>query len=338
LIRYSGRTILELPAQSTADAAGVTEAAAPPSLLAPFHGAPPPAPAWFDDAIGQAPTREFVEVRGARVEMLTWGARGKPGLLFLHGNGAHADWWSFIAPFFAADYRVAAMSWTGMGNSDHRAQYDLDIFVEEIMAVAHAAGLFDAGKPVFVGHSFGGLPLTACASRHGREIAAAITVDSPVMSPERRRERRSRRGPLKTPQPNRIYPTWQEAMNRFRFQPVQPCDNLYIADFIARGSLKQVAATANTPAGFTWKFDPFMWKGYHDGAPHIDMSTAQCPVAMIFGEKSIFLTEKVIDYALEVAPPGSPCVMIPEAHHHIMVDQPLAFVSALRGLLGGWPR
>ena len=36
-------------------------------------------------------------------------------LLFLHGNGAHADWWSFIAPFFAAEYRVAALSWSGMG-------------------------------------------------------------------------------------------------------------------------------------------------------------------------------------------------------------------------------
>ena len=29
--------------------------------------------------------------------------------------------------------------------------------------------------------------------------------------------------------------------------------------------------------------------------------------------------------------------MIPDADHHLMVDQPLAFVSALRGLLAGWP-
>lgn len=307
------------------------------ALLAPFAGAQPPAPEWFATAIAHEPERSFVEVRGANVEVLIWGERGKPGLLLLHGNGAHADWWSFIAPFFAGTHRVAAMSWTGMGNSDHRPQYNLDIFVDEIMTVARAAGLFDAGKPVFVGHSFGGLPLTACASRHGAEIAAAITVDSPVMSPERRRERRSRRGPLKIPRPNAVYPTYQDALNRFRFQPVQPCENLYIADFIARRSLCEVAATADAPGGFTWKFDPFMWKGYHDGAPHIDMSTAQCPVAMIFGEKSAFLTEQVIDYALEVAPPGSPCVMIPEAHHHIMIDQPLAFVSALRGLLAGWP-
>lgn len=279
-----------------------------------------------------------MDVSGANIELLTWGERGKPGLLFLHGNGAHADWWSFIAPFFAADYRVAAMSWSGMGNSGHRQHYTLDLFVAEILAVANAAGLFDAGKPLVVGHSFGGMPLIACAARHGEQLRAVITVDSPVMSPERRRDRRSRRGPLKQPRPNRVYPTLQEALNRFRFQPEQPCENLYIADFIARTSLKQVAEDAETPAGFTWKFDPFMWKDYHDGKPHIDMTAAKCPVAMIFAEKSVFLRDGVIEYAQEVAPPGSPCIMIPEAWHHIMVDQPLAFVSALRGLFGGWPR
>ena len=36
-----------------------------------------------------------------KLEVLTWGEVGKPGLLFVHGNSAHADWWSFIAPFFA---------------------------------------------------------------------------------------------------------------------------------------------------------------------------------------------------------------------------------------------
>ena len=36
-------------------------------------------------------------------------------------------------------------------------------------------------------------------------------------------------------------------------------------------------------------------------------------------------------------PPGSPHVEIPEAEHHAMIDQPLAFVSALRALLAAWP-
>src|SRR3712207_9584205 len=63
---------------------------------------------------------------------------GKPGLLFLHGNGAHADWWSFIAPFFADTHRVAALSWSGMGGSDHRERYSIDGFVAEAFGVAEA--------------------------------------------------------------------------------------------------------------------------------------------------------------------------------------------------------
>ena len=65
-------------------------------LLAPFRGAKPPAPEWFDDAIAHAPERTVVDVRGAAIETLAWGERGKPGLLFLHGNGACADWCSSV--------------------------------------------------------------------------------------------------------------------------------------------------------------------------------------------------------------------------------------------------
>src|SRR5215211_5950532 len=130
------------------------------TLLASLNGACPSAPAWFKQALADAPERSFVEAAGARIETLAWGERGKPGLLFLHGNGAHADWWSFIAPFFAAEYRVAAFSWSGMGASDWRERYSLDAFLAEIETVAQATGLYEAArKPVMVGHSFGAMPL-----------------------------------------------------------------------------------------------------------------------------------------------------------------------------------
>ncbi len=80
----------------------------------------PDAPAWFKRALARLPERTFVEVDGARIETLIWGERGRPGLLLLHGNGAHADWYSFIAPFLARMHRVVTLSWSGMGGSDWR--------------------------------------------------------------------------------------------------------------------------------------------------------------------------------------------------------------------------
>ena len=127
------------------------------SPLAPFQGRKPPAPAWFDMALEQAPERSTILVEGANIELLTWGPRGAPGLIFIHGNSAHADGWSFIAPFFAGTHRVAALSLSGMGASDWREVYSFDLYAEEIWQAAQAAGLYDAAvKPIYVGHSFGG--------------------------------------------------------------------------------------------------------------------------------------------------------------------------------------
>ena len=78
--------------------------------LAHLRGERPPAPAWFEQAMAQAPERSTFEHQGAQIELLSWGPRGAPGLLLLHGNGAHADWYSFIAPMLAQRYRVAAFS------------------------------------------------------------------------------------------------------------------------------------------------------------------------------------------------------------------------------------
>jgi len=36
--------------------------------------------------------------------------------------------------------------------------------------------------------------------------------------------------------------------------------------------------------------------------------------------------------------PRAPVVEVPEARHHVMLDQPLAFVAALRTLLDSWMR
>ena len=67
-----------------------------PHGVAALAGAQPPAPAWFSECLAQHPERTFVNVDGADIETLSWGERGAPGLLLLHGQSACADWWSFI--------------------------------------------------------------------------------------------------------------------------------------------------------------------------------------------------------------------------------------------------
>jgi pimeloyl-ACP methyl ester carboxylesterase len=306
-------------------------------LLAAFEGRLPPAPAWFGQAMAMTPQRRHHEVAGARIESLSWGERGRPGLLLMHGNGAHAQWWSFIAPFFARDWRVAAFSWSGMGDSGWRDAYTLDLFVQEMFEVAQAEGLFDAAvPPVFVGHSFGGFPTMAGARRHGERLRAVVVVDSPIRTPEQRRQFQRAREQREL-RPMRVYPSLDEALMRFRLMPVQPCEHPYIVDHIARASLREAAAGEASPGGWTWRFDPFMWRDYRMGSPTEDLAGARCPIAMIWGARSSLVRPEMIDYVKTLMPEGSPMIEIPDADHHVMLDQPLAFVAALRALLAAWP-
>jgi pimeloyl-ACP methyl ester carboxylesterase len=308
-----------------------------PPPLAHLEGQAPERPAWFGAALAQAPQRDWHAVQGARIETLTWGEVGRPGLLLLHGKMAHADWWSFIAPFFAATHRVAALSFSGMGGSDWRDTYSVETMAAEAMAVARASGLFESvRKPVFVAHSFGAFASLLCAEREGSTLGGVVTVDMPLLSRAQRERRRrpSIRGAF-TGRPTRIYPSVERALARFRFAPPQACENLYIADHIARLSLKPVQ-TGDGGTGWTWRFDPRV-ADIHPGDPARSLRGAACPVAISWGGDSALVEADVAAYVTGLAAPDAPCIEIPGARHHVMVDQPLALVAALRGLFGAWP-
>lgn len=301
--------------------------ALPSAPLIEFAGAVPPAPTWFAAALADKPQRSMIVVDGASIEVLTWGEHGKPGLLFLHGNGAHADWWSFIAPFFAKNYRVATFSWSGMGGSDHRSTYSIGGFVDEIFAVIDASGVANAGPPLVVAHSFGGFPMMAAVHTQGERFAGAVIVDTPFRPPGEP----GGRPPNATDRPHRIYLDIVAALARFRFAPMQECRNPYIADWIARASLKQVES------GWTWRFDPYLWSRFEAGDTLALLENPRCPVVLIWGDRSLLMQPGRVDAMLAILPPGIPAIAIPDAEHHVMIDQPLAFVSALRGLFTSWP-
>jgi len=161
------------------DPAAATAMHSDGTLLGRFDGERPPAADWFLAALAVEPERSTFEVEGAAIELLTWGEVGKPGLLFLHGNAAHADWWSFIAPLFADEFRCAAISWSGMGRSDWREGYAIPQFAAEALTAIEVAGLAASGAPpVIVAHSFGGFPTLYICAEHPEAIAGAILVDS----------------------------------------------------------------------------------------------------------------------------------------------------------------
>jgi len=301
--------------------------------LAPFSGAVPPAPRWFTETVAIEPESAFVEVAGTPIHYLRWGEKSRPGLLLVHGNAAHAYWWSFIAPFLARDYNVAAMDLSGMGDSGWRASYSMEVFVQEELAVCEAAGMFGPDEPpVIVAHSFGGFATMLTGALHGERLAGTVIVDSPVNPPDREHGGPRRRGTIK---PNKVYPSMAAALARFRLMPPQSCENLFLVDWVGRHSLKQVSQENGQP-GVTWKFDPAIWQDFSIGDTAARLKATKCRIAIFRGENSVLMPPEIGEYMFNLLGRAAPVVEIPRAQHHIMLDQPLALVAALRALLADW--
>lgn len=294
--------------------------------LAGLEGAAPPAPQWFHDAIANKPKNATVEVAGAAIHYQSWGDPTKQGLLLVHGNAAHAGWWSFIAPFLSRDYHVVALDLSGMGDSAWRPEgYSMELFAEEVFAVAEDSGMLALEEaPVIVGHSFGGFVTILAGALYGERLGGSIILDAPVNPPDRPHS-----SPF-TARAHHHYSTLARALARFRLLPPQKCENLFLLDFVARGSLREIEG------GYRWKFDPQIWRNFSIGDMEARLRDTKCRIAIFRGENSFLMPPEISAFMSSILGRTAPVVEIPGAQHHVMLDQPLALVAALRALLADW--
>lgn len=282
-------------------------------------------PKWFEQALSTPFEGRRVTVEGSDVHYLVWGEVDKPGLVLVHGGAAHAHWWSFLAPQLTRHYYVVAPDLTGHGDSGRRDEYPRRLWADELMAVCADAGMVE--PPVLVGHSMGGLVSIVAASVYGDRLAGAVIVDSPVRRPDPESREGQQGRSFKNP---KTYPELGEAMAHFRLIPEQPCENPYILHHIARHSLRQVES------GWTWKFDPRVFELFPAEPMEEYLTNTRCRVALFRGEFSLIVPPETGEYMYELLDRNAPLVEIPQAHHHLILDQPLAFIAALRALLADW--
>lgn len=282
-------------------------------------------PEWFLRAVGTPYASQVVDVNGCPVHYLRWGSRGRPGVVLVHGGAAHAHWWSFIAPFLADQYDVVAPDLSGHGDSGRRDRYPRETWAREIMGVIDDARF--PGPPVVVGHSLGGFVTIVTAALYGPRLAGAIVIDAPVRRPDPESEEGARGRMFRSP---KTYASIEEAVGHFHLVPPQPCDNGYIISHIARHALRHGAD------GWTWKFDPKVFVKVSLTPMSEFLTKVRCRIALLRGERSDLVSPEIGEYMYELLDRNAPIVEIPQAHHHVPLDQPLALVAALRALLADW--
>jgi len=288
-------------------------------------------PDWFEQGLNAPGRSGRVTVAGARIHYQTWGEVGLPGLVLIHGSNAHLEWWRFVAPLLADQFRVAALDLSGNGDSDHRDRYDGVTLAEEVWAVCQAAEL--GPRPFVIGHSFGGFVALETAHRFGADMAGVIFNDFTVRPPEDyiewglRAEREGRTEPRRL----RVYPELETAAGRFRLLPEQPIRYPDVHAWLARQSLKEVEG------GWTWKFDPNLFEHLEMGVDQRDkFAGLACRSAVVLGQHSADDGARSGPYMREITGGILPIVEIPNTHHHMMFEEPIALTMAFKGLLLAW--
>jgi pimeloyl-ACP methyl ester carboxylesterase len=291
------------------------------SGLSSAETAAPVADDWVQRMIDSPGRSGYLNSGESLTHYLEWGdPANEQVLLLLHGFRGHAHWWDFVAPWFAKDYRVVAIDFTGMGDSAHRPEYTRSDFVGQVRAALEMIG---PKSVTLVGHSFGGRIAVFAAHEFGNRLKRAVVIDTNIVFADR---------PMRTRfehRPKKVYPDLATAVARFRFVPDEPPILPRIMQHLAVHSLKKEGE------GFVWKFDdkPI---GKMTGDPAAEgelLRDIVPPLDFIAGELSDVVPPALAARIGASLRHGRGPIVIPSAHHHVPVDQPLALVAALRALL-----
>ncbi len=328
---------------STAAGAGALNAAsAPAPALTDLGPEIVDPPKWLQDAMAVPRSQGTIDADGCPINYFQWGDPSKPALLMMHGFLAHARCFAFIAPFLADDYNVVAFDLSGMGDSGARHSYPLETRVNEVLAVAEQTGMFAPSahnkKPTLIAHSYGGHVALAVMEQASDKFDGLIICDLMTLRPERLMAYFGSSKPPGSQDPNRqnkIYEDYETAKGRFVLSPPQPTEVPALFDYMAFHSLKQVEA------GFTWKFDPSVFRRDTDQHEHVfkqGETIVKTPgrKALIYGEQSQLFDADSAAYIKELGGTDIPIIGIPNARHHLMLDQPIAFATTLRAILAMW--
>jgi pimeloyl-ACP methyl ester carboxylesterase len=281
-------------------------------------------PDWFTHALEQPYESREVDVDGARIAYRAWGKTGAAPVVLVHGGAAHAGWWDSTAPYLAADHRVIAIDLSGHGDSERRESYAITTWADEVMAVAGAESDL---APVVFGHSMGGFVALTAGRDHGTSLLGVAAIDSPVRELSAEAKAWIAAGGHGDIPGNKVYADRETILSRFRTLPEDTSTLSYVKDHIAEGSIVEV------DEGWTWKFDPHIFLSSRMEPE--ELAAIDCEVALIRGERGM-ATSDITDLVAERLGGHVPVTLIPDAGHHIMLDQPVALIAVLQTLLGQW--
>ena len=259
----------------------------------------------------------FITINDLSLHYLEWGKATNPPLILLHGGSAHAHWWDHIAPALAQTYWVLAFDLRGHGDSDWTSppMYEIADYVSDLKSLVTDLKL---KIPVLIGHSLGGFVALSYAIQQAN-LRALVVVD---IGPQLRQSRYMRLlRSLSAP----VYADEADLYERFRLLPAEPNVTPDLIRHIARQSVRsrngQLQLKSDRAA---------MTRQPCDLTPQLPQLT--CPTLFIRGQQSSTLSAERLAQTVQACRYATG-IEIPQAGHHVFLDQPEAFLDTVNNFL-----
>jgi pimeloyl-ACP methyl ester carboxylesterase len=266
----------------------------------------------------------FVEIDGLRLHVQDYGALCKPPMLCVHGGAANAHWYDFVAHGFNADYHVRAVDLRGHGDSDwdntNPPNYNYSRHAADLHELTEKLDLQDF---ILIGHSMGGMVSSVYAATYPGRAKALIMVDSNLdMNPERIAGFNavgSRQG--------RDYATEAEFIANYRVRP--------------GGSTAPPEALRHIAQHGGRRFDDGRWRHKVDRRVYANRELVdsfglwnkiRIAALLMQGGRSTRMRSKAIA-EVQTRAPQVKTTVVPDADHHITLDNPVGFIRAARDFL-----
>ena len=259
------------------------------------------------------PVRKTCLVNGMSLNYLDWESNGQPPMLLLHGALLQAHVWDFFSLDMRQHFHIRAVDLPGHGDSGWAPDGDYS----RVRGCAHVVALIqqlDLSELVLVGHSFGGAVAALAAAQLRERIRALVIVDSTLQATGRPSVRiRSAAGP-------QMFPSFEDFVQ-------------HAATLGRRGDAERLRTSLywnarQLPDGmWTWKYDPALRQGPLGPGNFEDIWSAlrafPGPVLFIRAGEYSHLTDDAAERLQGM--PNVRLVVVPEAAHNVMSDNPLAF-------------
>ncbi len=271
-------------------------------------------------------TLRFESVDGVQLQVFRFRERilpedeAKIPIVLLHGGGANAHWWDHIARPLAAKFQreatIYALDFRGHGDSEFPNRHEVGAFGIDLESLLSWLSREDV---ILIGHSMG----AAVALDHASRFPA--TRGLVLVDLARGRSKGSRRRARLALAFRRTYPSRADAIARYQFLPESSRAAESLRQAIAEHSVKE------EPDGrFGYKFDP-AWFGLPSSEPP-NLSQVFCPTLLIRGEESNLISDASAAEFISQIQNGR-TLSLPEAGHHVMLDQPEAFLEEVGAVL-----